>query len=247
MAERAQPRVRVLGGLSVEGHTEHELGSRKGRTLLKVLALARGEPVNVDRLVDTLWARDMPARPADQVGVLVARLRAVLGTDRIGRRDGGYRLVADWLDLDELERRVEEAASAMAGGRLGAARASALAAVALARGGLLPGDEDEWVLAPRARVSALVAQAHQPRLGRGQRRRRPRHRRRLGRGGPGLRPLRRGRPAAADARPRHRRSARLRPGRLRPGAGPAHRGPGHGSHGGDRWRRRPVAGRPRWP
>jgi hypothetical protein len=48
--ESAGPRVRVFGGLQVEGLTASELGSRKARTLLAVLALSRGAPAGIDRL-----------------------------------------------------------------------------------------------------------------------------------------------------------------------------------------------------
>ena len=36
----AELRVRLMGGLSVDGIAERELGSRKARTLLKLLAVA---------------------------------------------------------------------------------------------------------------------------------------------------------------------------------------------------------------
>ncbi|HEX8802985.1 MAG TPA: winged helix-turn-helix domain-containing protein, partial [Acidimicrobiales bacterium] len=109
-------RVRLLGGLDVEGRAPHQVGSRKARTLLKVLALARGAPVPVERLVDAAWPEGPPARPADQVGVLVSRLRGVLGADRLTRGEGGYALVCDWLDVVELEARVAEAAARLAAG-----------------------------------------------------------------------------------------------------------------------------------
>jgi DNA-binding SARP family transcriptional activator/tetratricopeptide (TPR) repeat protein len=149
-------RVRLLGGLEVGGVTNRDLGSRKARTLLKVLALARGSSVSVDRLADVLWGDDQPARPADQVGVLVSRLRAVLGAGRIRRADAGYVLVADWLDVDELDRLAAVAAEALADGRVSVARAAAGAALALARGPLLPDDDGEWVEAERAAVRAAV-------------------------------------------------------------------------------------------
>ena len=152
-------RIRVLGGLTVEDIGEQELASRKGRVLLKVLALARGRAVSADRLADILWGDGQPARPADQVGVLVSRLRAVLGADRLPRTDAGYALVADWLDLDELAARVGEAADALGDGRLGAARAAAEAALALARGPVLPEEDGEWVEADRAAAEFLVATA----------------------------------------------------------------------------------------
>src|SRR4051794_15262106 len=96
-------RVRLLGRFEVEGVADRDLGSRKGRTGLKILALARGRPVSVDRISDVLWPDASPSRPADQLGVLVSRLRSVLGGERITRTDEGYTLVADWLDLDELD------------------------------------------------------------------------------------------------------------------------------------------------
>lgn len=152
-------RVRLLGGLSVDGVSEHDLGSRKGRTLLKVLALSRGRAVSTDRLAEILWADQPPSRPADQVAVLVSRLRRVLGQDRLSRTDAGYALHCDWLDVDELAARVAEAAEALDGGRLAAARAAAAAALTLARGDLLPEEAGEWVEADRVAVAAMVGSA----------------------------------------------------------------------------------------
>jgi DNA-binding SARP family transcriptional activator len=153
-------RVRVLGGLAVEGFTEHDLGSRKGRLLLKVLALGRGRAVSVDRLADIVWAEgELPAKPAEQIGVLVSRLRRVVGQDRVVRTDAGYALLADWLDLDDLAARVDEASAALDAGRVAAARVAASAALALARGDVLPGDDGEWVETDRSAALALVASA----------------------------------------------------------------------------------------
>ena len=149
-------RVRVLGGLEIEGVAERSLGSRKGRTLLKLLALGRGTPVSVDRIADVLWGDDQPARPNDQVGVLVSRLRGVLGAERIARTEAGYLLHADWLDVDELARLGTVAAEALSDGRVGLARAAADAALTLARGPLLPDDDGEWVEIERAAGRAAV-------------------------------------------------------------------------------------------
>ena len=151
-------RVRVLGTFEVEGVAERELGSRKARTLLKVLALAGGRPVSVDHIADVLWGDDQPLRPADQVGVLVSRLRGVLGAERIARSGPAYSLAAEWLDLNELRDLAAVAARALAEGRVGAARAAADAALGLARGELLPDEDGEWVLGERAAVTATVTQ-----------------------------------------------------------------------------------------
>ena len=161
MGEPGVLRVRLLGALEVEGVDARALGSRKARTLVKILALARGRRVSADRISDVLWPDgDGPARPGDQIGVLVSRLRSVLGTDRLRRTDGGWVLVADWLDVAELEARVEEAGARLAAGSAGAARAAAQAALTLVRGELLADEPDPvWAEAERAAVARLVARA----------------------------------------------------------------------------------------
>ena len=159
VGETPTVRVRVLGGFSVDDVPERDLGSRKARTLLKALALGRGSPVAVDRLVDIVWGDNPPARPVDQVGVLVSRLRGVLGADRVVRSDAGYSLHAEWLDIDELGARVREAADALAADRVAAARAAADAAMALARGPVLPEEDGDWVDIERAAAEALASAA----------------------------------------------------------------------------------------
>lgn len=154
-------RLRVLGGLRVEGLDDHAVGSRKARRLLKVLAVARGASVPTDRIVDALWGDRTPGRPADQVGVLVSRLRSVLGSHRLSRSDAGYALAYDWLDLVELESRVTEAERRHATAQLAAARAAAEAALALVRGPLLPEEDGEWVDTERVVAERL---AHRARL-----------------------------------------------------------------------------------
>ena len=67
-------RVRVLSELNIEGLALPKLGSRKSRTLLKILAVARGRPVAVDHLIEHLWPDDdaAPSRPEEQLAVLVS-------------------------------------------------------------------------------------------------------------------------------------------------------------------------------
>jgi len=137
-----------------------DLGSRKGRTLLKLLAVAGTQPVSVDRIAEVLWGDDQPARPAEQVGVLVSRLRGVLGAERIRRLDAGYALVADWLDVDELAELAAAASGALADGRVGAARVAAGAALGLARGDLLPDEDGEWIVPRRSAVGATITQVY---------------------------------------------------------------------------------------
>ena len=150
--------VRVLGPFAVEGLDERGIGSRKARTLLKLLACERGEPVSVDRIADAIWGDALPAKPADQVSVLVSRLRGVLG-GRIVRTDAGYSLDYDWLDLDELIVRSREAVLRLEAGRCGAARAAAAAALRLVGERALVDEDAAWADDVRARIDRVVVQA----------------------------------------------------------------------------------------
>lgn len=146
-------RVSLLGGLRVEGVEEHQLGSRKGRRLLAALA-ANGRPVSTDELAEILWPEQRPRQPVEQLGVLVSRLRRVIGSGRLLRTDAGYELRPDWCDLDELSHRANEASAALDAGRVSAARAAAGAALELAAADVLPGEEGSWVEVPRAQARA---------------------------------------------------------------------------------------------
>ena len=153
----AQLRVRMLGAFEIDGLSEHEIGSRKARTLLKVLALARGAPVSSDVLVDALWPSRPPAHPADQIAVLVSRLRTVLGHNRLPRADAGYALRADWLDIVEFDARGDDATARLRAGGFAGASAAALAALQLVRGPLLANEDGEWVDLERTRFERVLA------------------------------------------------------------------------------------------
>jgi len=114
-----------------------ELGSRKSRTLLKVLAVERPDPVAVDRIVAVLWADEPPAAAEQNVASLVSRLRGVLGPGVILGGRQGYRLARSpvvSVDLDTAARYCEQAER-----KLASSPAIALAAAEQAVG-LLAGD-----------------------------------------------------------------------------------------------------------
>lgn len=152
-------RVRLLGGFSVEGLDEKRLGTRKARVLLKRLAVAAGRPVPTEDLVVLLWPDHPPKQPADQVSVLVSRLRSVLGADRLQRTDAGYSFSADWFDTLALERSVAELEDRLRAGVPASALAIAQAALTLAAGSLLPEEHGEWIDEARPPVDRLVARA----------------------------------------------------------------------------------------
>ena len=149
-------KVSVLGALDIHGVDKHALGSRKARTLIKVLAVACGQPVPVPRLVDCLWPGRPPARPSQQISVLISRLRSVLGAERLPRSDAGYQLLADWIDLDVANHLATAAARRLGQQNYASARLAAEAALALMRGDLLADEPDSpWADEERAAVMKL--------------------------------------------------------------------------------------------
>lgn len=152
-------RVRLLGPFEVEGVDLRALRSRKARTLLKVLALAEGRPVTVDRLIDCLWGDEAPARPEREVAVNASRARAVLGADVLERTDGGYQLRASWSDVATLAELEREAQRRLEIGDHAAARSAAVAGLALARGELLADEADPtWAETERATVDRRLTE-----------------------------------------------------------------------------------------
>jgi DNA-binding SARP family transcriptional activator len=117
--------------------SDAEIGSRKSRTLLKLLAVERPALVTVDRIVDVLWPGGGPAGPEQNIATLVSRLRGVLGADLIDGGRAGYRLAGGpdlAVDLDAAAGFCGQAES-----KLTAAAAVALAAAERAAGLLAAG------------------------------------------------------------------------------------------------------------
>ena len=153
--------VRVLGDFGVDGIEPQSLGSRKARLALHLLALAGGQVVTSAALEDALWGDTPPAKPDDQLAVLVSRLRSVLGRDRIEHRDHGYVLRCDWLDAAELAGLTEEIDRRRGAGHMMGAAAAARVALSLIRGdgpAPLPG---EWAQLKRADLERLIRRARQ--------------------------------------------------------------------------------------
>jgi DNA-binding SARP family transcriptional activator/predicted ATPase len=153
-------RVHVIGTLRVDGFAEHELGSRKARMTLRLLAIAAGSPVSTDRIAAVLWGDDeQPRDPAAQVAVIVSRLRRVLGPARISHGDGGYTLHVDWLDLTAAAELIAEAER-----RLDARNPAAALAAALSSRALLAAtttDNDVWLEHERLAVARMAARSGQ--------------------------------------------------------------------------------------
>ena len=146
------------------------LGGPKQRTVLAMLALARGQVVSADRLVQGVWGADAPARSTATLQVCVSNLRMILegGGDSSGRltlltRRPGYllQLTPDQLDLARFEALTAEGRHELAAGRPAAASTRLGQALGLWRGQPLADVAFEPFAAPEvhrleeARLAAL--------------------------------------------------------------------------------------------
>ena len=149
------------GGDTLEGR---ELGSRKARTLLALLAAERGALVPLDRIVEALWRGVPPADPAANVATLVSRTRRLLGADLLTATGRAYGLSArgPWVvDLDEASRLTAEAAARAAAGEAALAVAAAGSALELlgSQPALVDEDDADWVLRVRREADGLRRRA----------------------------------------------------------------------------------------
>src|SRR5712692_8675856 len=127
-----------------EALPERAVGSRKGRTLLKLLLVKRGHLVPTDRIVDALWGDAPPGKPEENLAALVSRLRAVVGAEAIAGGRGGYRIlpsVRHRVDADDAEDLVREAEARLRAGEPSLARVAAEGALRILDAGALLEDE----------------------------------------------------------------------------------------------------------
>jgi DNA-binding SARP family transcriptional activator len=145
---------------------ERVVGSRKARTLLKLLVLDDGV-VPLDRIADALWGDEPPPKADRNVASLVSRLRTWLGTDAIDGGPTGYRFVegAVKVDVRRAERLVEEAEERVAAAEPALAAAAAQAALDLFSAGPLLADEPDaaWADEARRRAERLHGRARRAR------------------------------------------------------------------------------------
>ncbi len=147
----------VLGGA--------ELGSRKARLIVKLLAAERGRLVPVSRIIDVLWAAEpAPARAVENVATLVSRLRRTLGTGAVEGGRQGYQLGSPptvQVDLDLAARWIREGRERVASGEPGLGLAAAERAHDLVAGAALLTDEPdaEWAEPARAELTGLLREA----------------------------------------------------------------------------------------
>jgi DNA-binding SARP family transcriptional activator len=157
--------LQLVGALTVyrdgQAHTGPDVGSRRARTLLALLAVERPRPVPADRIAEVLWDDAPPRRPARSVATLVSRLRGTFGRDLVAGGSAGYSLgEAVGTDLGDAAARVVEAQARLSGGEPSEALAAACQALDLlgagqacgGRGGDALADEPDVGWTKRART-----------------------------------------------------------------------------------------------
>lgn len=161
--------IRVLGRFSVRRDGEEIPPSAFGgglvRTFVRVLVARRGEFVSRDVLAESLWPRRLPADPAANLRVLVARARRALGDPSlIVTSQGGYSFSTDnhcVVDAEVFFSRVRSARARLGAGRPDAALRELRAALEAWGGEPLAEDAyEEWSQEYRRGL----AQAHQQAL-----------------------------------------------------------------------------------
>ncbi len=124
-------------------------GSRQVRQLCKRIAVAAGQPVTRDQLIELLWPHEADTtRLRSRLSVLLSHIRRVLGGGLIADRDS-VRLDLSRVDLD------------LAAVHDALARGDDAATVGAYRGPVLPEDNyEDWVIAARDQMAFAVIGAH---------------------------------------------------------------------------------------
>jgi DNA-binding SARP family transcriptional activator len=109
-----RPVLRLVGGFAVlragQELPDVDVGNRKARTLLAMLAVEQGRSISIERIAFGLWAGKQPLDPAHNVATLVSRLRRMLGPEVVVRDRVGYRLGSRLrVDLDDAATLVKRA------------------------------------------------------------------------------------------------------------------------------------------
>jgi len=158
-ARDSSPRITVLGGFSVDidGHRIEagDFPRRDAAQLVKFLALIKGHRLHQELLIDRLWPDAAPETVANRLHKAAHYARRTMGrSDAIALVRSAVALLPDTdigVDAIDFDRHAGIAVGATA---VAAARASAVEAIALYAGPLLPDDPYEgWALRERERLA----------------------------------------------------------------------------------------------
>ncbi len=162
-------RVSLAGRVSIGNEAvlidEHRLPGRQGRIVFAYLVIEHGRSVPRDQLAEALWGQTPPATWEKALGVIVSKLRALLGECGVDGAKvltaafGCYRLElpeGSWVDFVVAAREVDEAEAALAADDSARAKEAAKMAASLARPPLLPGEDGAWVEGKRRQLADVL-------------------------------------------------------------------------------------------
>jgi DNA-binding SARP family transcriptional activator len=163
-------RIQLAGELRVEAQNvvldTSRLGGTRARLVFAFLVLQRSRPVSRDELAQAVWEDRLPPTWGPALRNVVSRVRAFvrdagLGADVVSDATGCYRLLLGEpdvdVDLEAMERSLEQARAVFEAGDRRGARDMAESALEVARRPFLPGLEGRWVDDVRARQRHALA------------------------------------------------------------------------------------------
>ncbi len=132
MLRAAIVEIKVLGAThAVIDSRKVDLGPRKQRAIIALLALRHGTPVPIDEIIEALWENQPPGTPQSLVHTYIARLRQVMEPDTparrrtnvIGHSGTGYqlRLPPDAVDVSRFHSHADHGLQLLASGAAGEA------------------------------------------------------------------------------------------------------------------------------
>jgi len=103
--------LRLLGPLEATGRDgcTRPVAGERARALLAELALARGNALSSETLIDALWEDEPPGNPRGALQALVSRTRRVLPEGTLVSTEHGYALADTMTDLAQAETLPEDA------------------------------------------------------------------------------------------------------------------------------------------
>jgi DNA-binding SARP family transcriptional activator/pimeloyl-ACP methyl ester carboxylesterase len=164
--------VQLTGELRVEADDRvldaSRLGGERARLVFALLVLERGRPLTRDELADVVWEERLPPTWRPALRNVLTQVRAFvrdagLGVEVVSDAPGCYRLRCPGgeveVDLETMERSLEQARAALKADDPAAALELAAAAREVARRPFLPGLEGSWIHDVRVRQRYALAAA----------------------------------------------------------------------------------------
>ena len=161
MEDEQQIRVRLLGDLEVTGPDgsvvdPHLWRTSKTMDLLRLLALANGQVVRTDTLLDRLWPHSTVDRGRASLRTASSQVRRAVDAPCVVRRPDGLALEGAWVDTQAFLAGARRVQQAVRGGRHADVVALAASTDELYRGDFHAHDDDsDWARAEREHLARV--------------------------------------------------------------------------------------------